>query len=164
MRLPVFSWIQGTAVFDDVPPLKKFFHSSEARATFPGFHSKQAAETWCEKYFGPDQLDNGYSAKTEIEGEYHHGMCNQRFFSFFFLILFLIYFSIMCNQRNRHDISMRRHQDSRFASETRRGVSRIAYRIAGASGSTIPPTTGRRMRIQSHRCHQNISAERSSLI
>jgi hypothetical protein len=88
MRLPVFSWIQGTAVFDDVPPLKKFFHSSEARATFPGFHSKQAAETWCEKYFGPDQLDNGYSAKTEIEGEYHHGMCNQRFFSFFFCFYF----------------------------------------------------------------------------
>jgi hypothetical protein len=76
MRLPVFSWIQGTAVFDDVPPLKKFIHSSEARATFPGFHSQQAAETWCEKYFGPDQLDSGYIAKTEIEGEigkYHHG-------------------------------------------------------------------------------------------
>jgi hypothetical protein len=69
MRLPVFSWIQGTAVFDDVPPLKKFFHSSEARATFPGFHSQQAAETWCEKYFGPNQLDDGYSAKTKIKGE-----------------------------------------------------------------------------------------------
>jgi hypothetical protein len=75
MRLPVFSWIQGTAVFDDYE-LKKFIHSSEARATFPGFHSQQAAETWCEKYFGPDQLDSGYIAKTEIEGEigkYHHG-------------------------------------------------------------------------------------------
>ncbi|EFX73657.1 hypothetical protein DAPPUDRAFT_252924 [Daphnia pulex] len=69
MHLPMFSWIQSTAVFDDVPPLKRFFHSSEVSATFPGFPSQQAAETWCKKYFGPDQLDNGYSAKTEIKNE-----------------------------------------------------------------------------------------------
>jgi hypothetical protein len=69
MRLPVFSWIQDHAIVDDFHPLKNFLHSSEARFTFHGFTSQQAAEAWCEEHFGPDQLEDGYSAKTEIKGQ-----------------------------------------------------------------------------------------------
>lgn len=69
IHMPIFSWIQGNALFDHEPLLTKFFCSSTVRQTFTGFTSRQEVEAWCGELFETDQVDHGYSAKIEIRGE-----------------------------------------------------------------------------------------------
>ena len=66
-QMPVFSWIQETALFDHEPALNKFFRSSAMRETFTGFASREHAKTWCDELCVPDQVSFGYSAKFDIK-------------------------------------------------------------------------------------------------